>query len=149
MSQKSSDATIRRKPFSNVPDLSYRASPSAPLTLHQAACHLGIGRGVLRALVNRGEGPPFIDIGARMMFRPESLEKWMAARERKSLAVQRKNKALVKKFAGHAKVNSKSERRSSASQSAGSGPQTSLARSWDEAFARAKNPTMPTATEKK
>lgn len=89
----------------------------APIAFHQAAVRIGIGAEKLRELVNRGEAPAFVKIDGKRMFLPSTIEKWIKARERQSLAVLRKNKALVAKFSGVGKDASESERRSRSSRS--------------------------------
>lgn len=117
MSTKRSTAAARKTSVTNVQGFPDITTPASLRSAHQTAWRLGISREQLKTMINRGEGPPFVMIGSQRFFRVETLDKWLAARERKSLAVLRKNKAMVAKFQGTAKVKSKCERRSPASKS--------------------------------
>ena len=74
------------------------------LKLSAAARKIGCSTAELRRLVNRGDGPAFVRIGQRMMFRQSTIEKWLAKREAESLKILRHNRALVQKFSNSAEM---------------------------------------------
>jgi excisionase family DNA binding protein len=63
------------------------------LTLALLAKLLGIHERSLMRLIDRGEGPPRLKLGRRVLFRRESVEKWLLACERAERRLQRGNRS--------------------------------------------------------
>ena len=55
------------------------------LNVAQAADHLGVSVSYLNKLrLVGGEGPPFVKIGARVVYDPADLAEWLLSRKRRS-----------------------------------------------------------------
>jgi predicted DNA-binding transcriptional regulator AlpA len=57
---------------------------AASLSTAEAADWLGLSAGYLNKLRTVGDGPPFVKIGRKVMYRPEDLEAWRAQRVKRS-----------------------------------------------------------------
>lgn len=55
--------------------------PCATLSLAECAEMVGVSTRLLYKLIERGEGPPLIRLGRRIIIRRESAEQWLSARE--------------------------------------------------------------------
>jgi predicted DNA-binding transcriptional regulator AlpA len=86
------------KPRFAVPQRSLEIATPDSLKISAAAEKIGCSEKELRKMINRGEGPAFMMIGSTVMIRQLTIDKWMVKREAQSLAVLRRNRALVKKF---------------------------------------------------
>ena len=51
------------------------------ITEKDAAAEIGISRSHLVNLRKRGEGPPYIKAGSRVLYRPESIDNWLMSSE--------------------------------------------------------------------
>ena len=59
------------------------AIPALPaIDTKTAAALLGISSQTLARIIKRDEGPPSIKLARRRLFRPETLSRWMEAKER-------------------------------------------------------------------
>jgi len=54
------------------------------LSMNTAAEILGVSRRHLAFLMARGDGPPVVRLGGRVLIRPESLSSWLDEREQKA-----------------------------------------------------------------
>jgi hypothetical protein len=52
-------------------------SPTRNLTPEQAAERIGLSYGRLAKLRMTGEGPAFLKIGRKIMYRPDDIERWL------------------------------------------------------------------------
>ena len=58
---------------------------STPLkNAHEAAGYLGLSVSTLAKLRMRGDGPPFSNLGSRVLYHPSDLDAWVASRKRTS-----------------------------------------------------------------
>jgi hypothetical protein len=51
---------------------------------NEAADHLGLGHQTLPKMRLRGDGPPFLKFGRRVMYAIEDLDEWARSRRRRS-----------------------------------------------------------------
>lgn len=53
--------------------------PKGALNVRNSAEYIGLARGTLDNMRWRGEGPPFVRIGSRIVYRVEDLDAYLAA----------------------------------------------------------------------
>lgn len=53
--------------------------PKGALNVRDAAAYIGLARGTLDNMRSRGEGPPYVRIGSRIVYRVEDLDVYLAA----------------------------------------------------------------------
>ena len=99
----------RRTPFASEVDgidvTAVRlAETPKTISLRTAAERIGCSDPYLRTLLNRGEGPPYVEVGREKRFRDAAIDAWLHKLERQSLKVLQRNRKLVRKFTGTPKV---------------------------------------------
>ena len=62
------------------------APPVRHLSVSEAATYLGLSVAYLNRLRTIGGGPPFFNIGARVVYSPTDLDAWLSPRRRTSTA---------------------------------------------------------------
>lgn len=55
-------------------------------TAKQAAAYLATTEGTLAQWRHRGEGPPFVKLGRKVVYRPEALDTWLRQLEEQTMA---------------------------------------------------------------